>query len=78
MTTIAHPLTLGEREALAGDGSLGAALAAHALRFVFCEHGAFRGDDWHEHTHDVTARDHAIYAIERHADYVEDCVLVLP
>jgi hypothetical protein len=74
----ALPLSPAESDALAGEGTLGPALAAHSWAFVYCEHGAFRGDDWHEHTHDTDIRTHVIYAIQRkHPDYMNDCVLVL-
>lgn len=73
----AHGLTPAEREALAGDGSVSAALAAHGWRSVYCQHGTFAGDAWHEHTHDAPMPAHRILAIERLPNYTEDCVLIL-
>ena len=70
-----RPLSVDEHNALAGEGTIAAALAAHSWRFVYCEHGTFAGRDWHEHTHDADVRAHDIYAVERPADYVEDCIV---
>jgi hypothetical protein len=73
----ARPLSVDENNALAGEGTIAAALAAHSWRFVTCEHGTFAGDKWHEHTHHADLRTHDIYYIERPANYIEDCILTL-
>lgn len=78
----ARPLSVGEWNFLAGEGTLGAALAGLGIRFVYCDHGAIRGDEWHEHTHQYNQLGpdgDDVWAIERPANYVEDedCLLIL-
>lgn len=76
----ALPLTVDESNALAGEGTLSAALAVQGWRFVQCSHGSIPAADWHEHTHDFTQVGpdaDEVEWIERVPDLVHDCVLIL-
>ena len=59
----APPLTVGESNFLAGEGTIDAAQAGGGIRFVYCECEGIRSDDWYSHIQEHS--DHEPYAIER-------------